>query len=601
MNNAFLFICLLGFYLNIFSQNDSISVKKLDEIILNTSRIDIPFSENSRSIQIISSNEIKKRNPKNVIELLKQISGIDIRQRGINGQQADLYIRGGTFDQSLILIDGVKLDDPQTGHHSLNLLLPIEMIERVEIIKGPASRIYGQNAFTGAINLVTKDILDSKTFLELNIGSFNQKMIKSSFSTKKLIANYSYSDSDGYRYNTDFINRSYLLKSNMKIFDKPVNFLGFFSERNFGANGFYATPSAKDQYEETQGSLISFTTKFLKNNFVFKPKIFWRRHQDEYVFIRNNPSIYRNLHISNKIGASIDLSYFSNIGTTGFGIDISNTNIISNNLGNHKRTISNLFLEHLFLLFNSKMDVILGTSFNLYSDYGNKFFPGIEIGYQINNSFKFFLNLANTYRIPTYTDLYYADSTTVGNENLNPESASNMEFGIKYSKKSLIFNGSLFRRNSKNLIDYVKEFEEDLWQARNILALETLGFELDFGINFKFIKTFHELNIGYTFIDDSDPKAIFNFSKYSINSFKNNYIFLITSKLSKRISSTINFKNSERSNYISYNVLDIGVKWQNSKWTFSILANNILNEEYYETNLIPMPKVNVNLSANYIF
>ena len=168
MNNAFLFICLLGFYLNIFSQNDSISVKKLDEIILNTSRIDIPFSENSRSIQIISSNEIKKRNPKNLIELLKQISGIDIRQRGINGQQADLYIRGGTFDQSLILIDGVKLDDPQTGHHSLNLLLPIEMIERVEIIKGPASRIYGQNAFTGAINLVTKDILDSKTFLQLN-------------------------------------------------------------------------------------------------------------------------------------------------------------------------------------------------------------------------------------------------------------------------------------------------------------------------------------------------------------------------------------------------------------------------------------------------
>ena len=475
------------------------------------------------------------------------------------------------------------------------------MIERVEIIKGPASRIYGQNAFTGAINLVTKDILDSKTFLELNTGSFNQKMIKSSFATKKLIANYSYSDSDGYRYNTDFINRSYLLKSNMKIFDQPLNFLGFFSERNFGANGFYATPSAKDQYEETQGSLISFTTKFLKNNFVFKPKIFWRRHQDEYVFIRNNPSIYRNLHISNKIGASIDLSYFSNIGTTGFGIDIANTNIISNNLGNHKRTISNLFLEHLFLLFNSKMDVILGTSFNLYSDYGNKFFPGIEIGYQINNSFKFFLNLANTYRIPTYTDLYYADSTTVGNENLNPESASNMEFGIKYSKKSLIFNGSLFRRNSKNLIDYVKEFEEDLWQARNILALETLGFELDFGINFEFIKTFHELNIGYTFIDDSDPKAIFNFSKYSINSFKNNYIFLITSKLSKRISSTINFKNSERSNYVSYNVLDIGVKWQNPKWTFSILANNILNEEYYETNLIPMPKANINLSANYIF
>ena len=601
MRSPSLFIIILFFSFNIQSQIDSIAVKNLDEIILNTGRINIPFSENSRNIQIISSSEIKKRNPKNIIELLKQISGIDIRQRGINGQQADLYIRGGTFDQTLILIDGIKLDDPQTGHHSLNLLLPIEMIERVEIIKGPASRIYGQNAFTGAINLVTKEISNSKTFLELNSGSYSQRMIKSALVTKSFLANYSYADSEGYRYNTDFINKNYLLKSDIKILGKSVNFLGFFSERNFGANGFYATPSAKDQYEETQGSLVSFTTKIVKNNFVLKPKIFWRRHQDEYIFIRNNPSVYRNLHISNKVGASIDFSYFSRVGTTGLGIDVTNTNIVSNNLGNHKRLVSNLFFEHLFLLFDSRMDIILGSSFNLYSDFGNKFFPGIEIGYKMNNSFKFYLNLANTYRIPTYTDLYYADTTTIGNENLNPESASNFEFGIKYSKNSLTFNGSIFGRNSKNLIDYVKEFEEDLWQARNILSLETTGFEFEFGINFEFFKTFHELNIGYTFIDDSELKSISNFSKYSINSYKNNFVFLITSKLSKRISSSINFKKSERLNYKNYSVLDLGFKWENSKWKFSILANNILNEKYYETNLVPMPKSNFNLVVNYTF
>ena len=100
----FFFIC----YNFIYSQIDTIKVKQLDEVILNSSRIDIPFSESSRSIQIISSSEIKKSSAKNLVSLLQQISGIDIRQRGVDGMQADLYIRGGSFDQTLLLIDGVK-------------------------------------------------------------------------------------------------------------------------------------------------------------------------------------------------------------------------------------------------------------------------------------------------------------------------------------------------------------------------------------------------------------------------------------------------------------------------------------------------------------
>ncbi len=142
-------------------QNDSIAVKQFNEVIVRSTRIDLPLSENARSIQIITKENIGQAGVTNVADLLQQVAGVDIRRRGIAGTQADLYIRGGSFDQTLLLIDGIKLDDAQTGHHTLNLALPLEVIERIEIIKGPAARIFGQNAFTGAINIVTKNTIES--------------------------------------------------------------------------------------------------------------------------------------------------------------------------------------------------------------------------------------------------------------------------------------------------------------------------------------------------------------------------------------------------------------------------------------------------------
>ena len=141
---------------------------ELDQVELIASpRIEIKNTDNSISILTISREEIQKSTATNVSELLQQIAGLDIRRRGVEGMQADLYIRGGSFDQTLLLIDGIKVEDPQTGHHTMNMTLPLEVIEKIEITKGSSGRIYGQNAFTGAINIITKKDIENNISLNL--------------------------------------------------------------------------------------------------------------------------------------------------------------------------------------------------------------------------------------------------------------------------------------------------------------------------------------------------------------------------------------------------------------------------------------------------
>ena len=570
----------------------------LDEVVVLSTKIDLPFSKNFRTVKIISSEDIKNSPVTNVSDLLQEITGIDVRRRGVGGVQGDLYIRGGGFDQTLLLVDGMKMDDVQTGHHTLNMILPLYLIERIEIIKGPAARIFGQNAFNGAINIVTKEFEGEKRTVNLNLnelsyGSFEQKNI--SLSTKiigekiKSLISYSGNRSDGYRHNTDFKKNNYFIKTSFNSNNSPIDVIASFTENKFGANGFYASPSATEQYEETQASLLGVTTTINSEKLSITPRLYWRRGQDEYIYIRDNPSVYRNLHKTNKVSAELSGSYFSNSGVTGFGLDLSTVNISSNNLGEHNRTTVNLFADHTFKLLDQKLVVSPGIALSYFSDMSFHSFPGIDLGYNVSSNFKLYSNIGKTYRIPTYTDLYYSDRTTVGNENLNPESATSTEFGLKYNTSNFKFSTALFNRNAKNIIDYVKQNEDDLWKAVNIGSLSTSGFEVDMSYRFKSsysLSNDNSISIGYTNIKDDNYVSDINFSKYSLNSLKHHFISKFNLNYIKNINHSIIYKYAERSDQSNYSVLDSKISYK--KGVF-IYVNNILDEIYSETNLVPMP------------
>ena len=587
------------------AQENKPRIDSLQEVIISSTRIDLPFSKNSRTIQLITAEDMKKAGVTNVADALQQIAGIDIRRRGTNGTQADLYIRGGSFDQTLLLVDGIKVDDAQTGHHTMNLALPIEVIKRIEIIKGPAARIFGQNAFNGAINIITKDVPETDVSLHVQGGSYNQfnadVTAGINLDESSHIIHYSKNTSEGYRFNTDFDNQNFVLKSTFNKKNLPIAMLISLSDRNFGANGFYASPAAVNQYEETMASLIGFSTVIKKGNFTWKPRVYWRRNEDEYVFVRNNPSIYRNLHISNKIAAELNGSYTSNIGITGFGIEAAKVYLSSNNLGDNNRFVSTLFLEHRLELFDKKMDITPGVAVTYFSDFKFFAFPGIDIGYQVLDNLRVYGNLGYTYRVPTFTDMNYKSPTTIGNPELEPEKAFSQEIGLKWNTAGFNASVAVFNRDSNRLIDYVKMQNTDPWQPQNIQDVTTKGFETQLDYTFAINSFNQKLQLGYSFIEDHVKQSSYNFSQYSVNSMKHQVVGSYYMQFLKNFTNSILYRYSERTNGDSYSVVDLGAAYTLKAFEFSLFANNIFNAEYTETNFVPMPKGNLLFGIRYNF
>lgn len=578
---------------------DSSSIK-IDEVIIQANRLQLPVSENSNTVNIITRQQLENNPVHSVAEALQNVAGLDIRQRGVHGIQADVSLRGGTFDQVLILINGVKMADPQTGHHALNIPLNMDNIERIEILKGPAARIYGANAFAGAINIVTRT--PDKAFVNINLegGQNSLGAISISAALPKGDFNQYFSVgrqfSDGYRFNSDYDISNYLYQAEYKIdATQKLDVMGTFTDREFGANRFYGGTSEfwKNQYEEIQTSLFNIGHQKVTDKFAIKTRFNWRRNQDEYLLIRDEPNFYRNLHISNVLTLESHANFHSELGTTGVGVELSSVYLRSNNLGKRDHQIATLFLEHRASFLNNKIDLTPGIAISQYSNFGARLFQGIDLGYKISKGVKLFGNMGYTWRIPTFTDLFYEDAGNMGNDKLEPESALSYEFGVKYDANGVRANLSWFLRDGTDLIDWTKAADTLKWQPNNISNLAMMGIDasIDFNPTARFGKDFFLKNIrlGYTFIDAEVPQNIVGISRYVLENLNHQFTARIDYRIGGKLFHNISYKYIDRETMDDYSLIDTKFYWKADNYSIYLAANNLLDVEYFETNLVQMP------------
>ena len=477
----------------------------------------------------------------------------------------------------------------------MNAALPIEVIERIEIIKGPAARIFGQNAFTGAINIVTKKKLTNTLSVNAEAGFFDQVngsvTVGAALEDTSIIAHVGALTSGGYRENSDYKNYNYFLKGVFNKKKQPIEMIATFFDKKFGAQNFY-TPEAFgfNEYEETQSSLVGVSTTFQTEKLKITPRVYWKRGQDVFLLKRNDPSFFRNQHITHKVGVETNASYTSNLGITGFGVDLSRVSISSNNLGGRNRTMANLFLEHRFKVLNDRLDITPGVAVTYFSDFKFYAFPGIDIGYQVSNNLKVYGNLGTTYRIPTYTDLFYNSPSTSGNPNLAPEEAFSTEIGVQYSTAKFSYSVAFFNRKSDNLIDYVRaNIATSVFTATNITEVKTAGIEFDGSYHFKANKFNQTIAFGYSYLNDDILDQKKDLSRYSLNTLKHQFTTRFSSQFFKNVRQNIIYKYAERTIGTNYSVLDASVIVDFHKSSFTLTANNIFDAAYIESGFVPMP------------
>jgi vitamin B12 transporter len=595
---------------------DSLKTINNKEVTVYGKGLPMKLTNRTSTIQIIDKNQSNSMPIRSVNEVLSYVPGLDLRQRGVQGIQGDLSIRGGSFDQNLILVNGFKLVDPQTGHHALNLPVLLTNIESIEVYKGSGTRIFGQNAMTGAVNFVTKARNKHGVDMQVSTGDFGgigtQVTVGAPIGKLSQSFSFGFDKSNGYWYNSDYTNKQYFYDGALPIGKNQVlrALLGY-TDRSFGANGYY-TPSFPDQWESTQMAIGGISHELKMNKLTLLTKASLRTHRDEFRLKRFEPAFYTNKHRSEVITLEETLKLESKLGESGFGAEYRFEDLSSSNLGERQRTYVSLFLDHSLKFLNNTL-ILVGNVhyFNLAMNEKiyEKVLPGFEVSYSPIAALKLFGNIGQSYRAPTYTDLFYQDPNNSGNPDLQPEYATNAELGAtwnlffqksensKNKSESITVDAALFRRNTSNMIDWVKNISSSPspWKPVNLSNVIFTGIEsnISYRSNKKTFISIREFTLGYNFINVNhefvDPLMLTQ-SRYAFSGLRNQLISRLTINLSHWVSLSAAYRGIDRIGGNTYSLMDAKIMVNPSRnLSLFFEGNNILDTDYVEAGYVQMP------------
>ena len=463
----------------------------------------VPLAESQRPVELlpIKPMELAAETP---LDYLRQDSSIFLEQRGAGGTQSDLVLRGGSFEQTLVLLDSYRINDSQASHHNLDLPVPLEAMDSIQVLEGAGSTLHGLDALTGVVDFLTAAPDHNSVRLRLGEGSFesNEESLLAGANKNhwsgRLTADRNFST--GFIYDRDYRNEDASaenwLGSRLGITD--LLFAG--SDRSFGANQFYGNyPS----WERTKSWFASIRQEFGSRTtgaFAF------RRHSDEYVLLRNDPAIYENNHVDGSWQAALrhtitvhkDSALLMGLEANGDSIRSFNFSggVTSYALGIHARNQGAGYVDLDLRPAAKRWSLSAGTREEIFSGGARAVFsPELAASYRVANKLKLRGDSGYGFRIPTYTDLYYSDPSTLGDPNLKPESAWSFDGGADWTASSKVtLSGTGFYSRQHDTIDYVQSATvpnpslpasceinnvqvANIWCATNLSGLRFTGVE----------------------------------------------------------------------------------------------------------------------------
>ena len=514
---------------------------ELNEVEVSSSLAKTNYAAATRQITVLTAKQIQELPVSNINELLDYLGSVDMRQRGPLDVQGDLGVRGGTFDQTLVLVNGVRMNNPQTGHHNMNLPVPLQMIDRIEVIQGGATNAHGIGAMTGVVNIVLKSapmkfnagyalttgehgLLNSSFYLGKKIGKWGVQLGQQSQKTA------------GYIPNTDFESSKLFvnLEREFKLGKEKGHISIFYAENQkaFGAQNYYST-TFPDQFEATSTRIfglkldesIGLNTDFRFNmnlvtgtdrfelyretaglggfdasNVAYDKLSSGRYYRsadgDTAASWYSGPNFHQTLVFNQNIVAT---HRWSVAHQSSLGYNLRYDEIYSNVLGGDfgdvylvpgwdgytmdkgaSTTDFSFFVEHKYT--RERLQVTAGAMLNHhigpeFSDDSNFFAPSLDVLYRLTKDASLYATANRSMRYPTYTDLYYNRGGAQGSLDLSPESAWNYEWGYKQKSGQVYSSAALFHRRSKDLIDWVSYAGDPIAYASNITSLALTGIE----------------------------------------------------------------------------------------------------------------------------
>ncbi|MCU0255518.1 MAG: TonB-dependent receptor [Vicinamibacterales bacterium] len=555
-----------------------------ETVVVTGAAVPLPFETLTRSVRSIDREELARLPLASVADVLRLVGGVDVRARGTHGVQTDFALRGANFAQALVLVDGVRINNAQTGHHNGDWPVSLDQVERIEVLLGPGSSLYGADAFGGTINVITRRAAGvSSVTLEggsygLVSGGGTTGFIRGAIAQQVSL---SASRSSGFEFDRDF--RTVTAGSRTSVGSRTVIDVGV-ADKAFGANGFYGNSPSKEW--TTQVTATMSHALAVGRRHAVSAQASYRAHRDRFLWDVRRPGLFENRHRTYAavaaVRAHVELAPQWRVAG---GAEQAGDWLRSSNLGDHEVARTGAFVE-LQGAIGPRVTVASGLRLDRYSTFGTSWNPSLGASAWVSSSVRLRASLARAFRVPSFTERFYRDPAHLANADLVPERAWGSEVAADWvPHPEWLVTATLFDRRERDVIDWVKARPQDVWQTQNIRRVASRGGEA--GVR-RLFGAGARVSLDYAFTDVA-PEALDLLSKYTLDYARHGLAVGASAPLPGQLAVGGRVELRKRTGRDAYTLVDLRVSRGFGAFSAYVNGTNLLDADYQEIRGVNMP------------